>query len=76
MAIGSAIVAAAASLVIAPAATADERCADVVVLAARGSGQNGGYEWEPTSYGASPWVSNGREGSTIRSFLHYVEALH
>ncbi|AKK03772.1 hypothetical protein [Corynebacterium epidermidicanis] len=66
----------AGAVVSAPVAGAQERCPAVVILAARGSGQNGGYEWQQTQYGASPWVSNGREGSTIRSFLHHVEAVH
>lgn len=62
--------------VTAPEASAQDRCPAVVLIAARGSGQNGGYEWTPTQYGASGWVSNGREGSTIRSFLHHTEAVH
>lgn len=65
-----------ASVVAAPTAVAQDRCPAVVVLAARGSGQNGGYEWQPTRYGASHWVSNGREGSTIRTFLNYAENVH
>ncbi|MEJ5998370.1 hypothetical protein [Corynebacterium sp. H130] len=71
-----ALVTAAAGLAVTPAAVAQDQCPAVVVLAARGSGQNGGYEWQPTQYGASPWVSNGREGSTIRTFLHYVDNVH
>ncbi|MDU0479379.1 hypothetical protein QVA66_09015 [Staphylococcus chromogenes] len=66
----------AGTVVTAPVAAAQEGCPAVVVVAARGSGQNGGAEWAPTQYGASPWVSNGREGSTIRSFLHYAEGVH
>lgn len=68
--------AALASVAAAPTAVAQDRCPAVVVLAARGSGQNGGYEWQPTTYGNSHWVSNGREGSTIRNFLHYAENVH
>lgn len=72
----AAIGAAVASLLSVPAAVADERCPEVVVIAARGSGQNGGSQWEPTQYGASQWVSNGREGSTLRTFLHYADGVH
>lgn len=64
------------SIAAVPTATAQDRCPAVVVLAARGSGQNGGYEWTPTQYGDSRWISNGREGSTIRTFLNYAENVH
>lgn len=74
--VAAAVTAFAGVSILAPAAHAQDRCSAVVVVAARGSGQNGGYEWQPTRYGASPWVSNGREGSTLRTFLQYVEGVH
>lgn len=39
-----ALITAAAGLVVTPTAVAQDRCPAVVILAARGSGQNGGYE--------------------------------
>ncbi|WP_156191915.1 hypothetical protein [Corynebacterium kalinowskii] len=41
-------------------AGAQDQCPAVVVVVTRDSGQNVGYGWTPTQYGASSWVSNGR----------------
>lgn len=72
-------VAAACALVVglvapaAPQAQAQQQCPAVVVVAARGSGQNS-QVW-PTWYSnQARWASNGWEGETIRAMLHTVEA--
>lgn len=54
-------------------ADAQTRCPSVVVLAARGSGQN--TQVAPTWYSnQAAWGSNGWEGETIRAFLRTSEA--
>lgn len=50
-------------------------CPSTVIVAARGNDSKDMYT--PTRYGAqSDFVSNGREGLNIRSFLHHAEARH
>lgn len=54
-------------------ADAQTRCPAVVVLAARGSGQN--TQVYPTWYSnQAAWASNGWEGETIRAFLRTAES--
>ncbi|MDY3126565.1 MAG: hypothetical protein SOW59_00325 [Corynebacterium sp.] len=52
-------------------AQAQQQCPAVVVVAARGSGQNSNIQ--PTWYGG-PTPSNGWEGETIRAFLQTAES--
>ena len=62
------------SVLVAPVAVqAQEQCPALAVVAARGSGQNGGGNWTPQNYGGSFW-SNGREGPTLRAMFHYFES--
>ncbi|APT92081.1 hypothetical protein CPHO_03320 [Corynebacterium phocae] len=69
--IGVAVAATVTTLAV-PAAQA-QTCPAVVVVAARGSGQNGHIY--PTRYsGQEPFASNGWEGETIRAMLHTVES--
>ncbi|OFS36709.1 cutinase family protein [Corynebacterium sp. HMSC069E04] len=74
--VAAAVVAAAALIVphpiSAPAAHADEQCPAVVVVAARGSGQNG--QIYPTQYSNQGGrASNGWEGESIRAMLQGAE---
>ena len=69
----AAAVAVAATLVAPVAAIAQEPCPAIAVVAARGSGENGGGNWAPQNYGGPYW-SNGREGPTLAAMFHYFES--